>query len=132
MALRTSDVAKAAGVNIETLRFYERRGLLPAPRRTRSGYRQYTTDAVRIVTFVKRAQELGFSLREAKALLTLRSAQPTRGLEVRKVVQTKLRDIDERIRDLTAMRGALSSLVATCECCDEPSRCPILEALERK
>lgn len=63
MSLRTGDVAEAAAVNIQTLRFYEREGILPPPRRAPSGYRQYGDDAVRIVTFVKRAQELGFTLR---------------------------------------------------------------------
>ncbi len=75
MALSTGQVAKAGGVNIQTVRFYEREGLLPPPRRSASGYRQYTEEAVRIVTFVKRAQELGFTLREAKQLVRLRGAR---------------------------------------------------------
>jgi len=76
MALTTGQVAKASGVNVQTVRFYEREGLLAPPRRSASGYRQFTDDAVRIVTFVKRAQELGFTLREAKQLVRLRSLAP--------------------------------------------------------
>lgn len=89
-ALRTSDVAKAAGVNVQTLRYYEREGILPAPRRASSGYRQYGDEAVRIITFVKRAQELGFTLREAKELLRLRSAGPKRAPAARAAATAKL------------------------------------------
>ncbi len=132
MALRTSDVAKAAGVNVQTLRYYEREGILPAPRRATSGYRQYTDEAVRIVTFVKRAQELGFTLRDAKELLRLRSAGPKRAPAARAAATAKLADIDEKIRDLSAMRAALSSLAEACACATGGAvTCPILEALEK-
>lgn len=130
--LRTGQVARAAGVNVQTIRFYEREGLLPAPRRSRSGYREYDEDAVRIVTFVKRAQELGFTLREAKQLLRLRSMGPQRGVVARRAAEGKLQDIDGKIRDLYAMRGALASLVESCDCSDGAALiCPILEALEQ-
>ncbi|WP_437723538.1 MerR family transcriptional regulator [Sorangium sp. So ce861] len=131
MALRTGEVAKAAGVNIQTLRFYEREGLIAPPKRTASGYRQYSEDTVRIVTFIKRAQELGFTLREAKELLKLRAAGPARGPAARVAAEIKLRDIDEKIRDLTAIRAALSSLVETCACAGGSVYCPILESLEK-
>lgn len=78
--LSTGQVAKASGVNIQTVGFYEREGLLAIPRRSASGYRQYSEDAVRIVSFIKRAQELGFTLREAKELRRLRSAGPKRAV----------------------------------------------------
>jgi len=132
MSLSTGQVAKAAGVNLQTIRFYEREGLLPAPKRTSAGYRQYGDDAVRIIRFIKRAQELGFTLREAKELLKLRSAGPKRAGVARRAAESKLHDIDEKIRDLTAMRAALSSLVNTCACAGESVNCPILEALEKK
>lgn len=132
MSLRTSEVAKAAGVNLQTIRFYEREGLLPAPKRTLSGYRQYSDEAVRIIRFIKRAQELGFTLREAKELLKLRSAGPRRAGAARLAAESKLEDIDEKIRDLNAMRAALSSLVETCACAGGPVSCPILEAIEKK
>lgn len=132
MPLRTSDVAKAAGVNVQTLRYYEREGILPAPRRAASGYRQYGEEAVRIVTFVKRAQELGFTLREAKELLRLRSAGPKRAAAARAAATAKLVDIDAKIRDLTAMRAALSSLTDACACAMGGAvQCPIIEALEK-
>jgi MerR family copper efflux transcriptional regulator len=130
MALSTGQVAKAGGVNIQTVRFYEREGLLPPPRRSASGYRQYTEDAVRIVTFVKRAQELGFTLREAKQLVRLRSLGPKRAEAAKSAAEAKLRAIDEKIRDLTAMRRALASLVGRCQGSGSPITCPILEALE--
>jgi Hg(II)-responsive transcriptional regulator len=129
MALRTGQLAKASGVNIETLRFYEREGLLAPPRRTASGYRQYSDDAVRVVTFIKRAQELGFTLREAKQLLRLRSPAPRRAVAAKTAAEAKLRDIDEKIRDLSAMRAALASLVDACTCSGGALHCPILEAL---
>jgi MerR family copper efflux transcriptional regulator len=130
--LSTGQVAKASGVNIQTVRFYEREGLLPMPRRSASGYRQYSDDAVRIVTFIKRAQELGFTLREAKELLRLRSAGPKRAVAAKAAAEAKLRDIDEKVRDLHAIRAALALLVDSCTCSGEAVRCPILEALEKK
>ena len=131
MALSTGQVAKAGGVNIQTVRFYEREGLLPPPRRSASGYRQYTEDAVRIVTFVKRAQELGFTLREAKQLVRLRTLGPKRAEGAKAAAEAKLRDIDEKLRDLTAMRAALASLVDSCRRAGGTITCPILEALEK-
>jgi DNA-binding transcriptional MerR regulator len=131
MALRTGQVAKASGVNIQTVRFYEREGLLSPPRRSASGYRQYPEDAVRVVTFVKRAQELGFTLREAKQLLRLRSLGPKRADAAKSAAEAKIRDVDEKIRDLTAMREALASLVDACRRTGGPIACPILEALEK-
>lgn len=130
--LRTGAVAQAAGVNLQTIRFYEREGLLPAPRRSASGYRQYPEDTVRIVTFIKRAQELGFTLRETKELLKLRTASPKRAATARSAAQAKLDDIDEKIRDLSAMRTALAGLVDACACSGEAVHCPILESLEKK
>jgi DNA-binding transcriptional MerR regulator len=130
MALSTGQVAKAGGVNIQTVRFYEREGLLPPPRRSASGYRQYTEEAVRIVTFVKRAQELGFTLREAKQLVRLRALGPKRAEAAKSAAEAKLRDIDEKLRALTAMRAALASLVDSCRRSGGSITCPILEALE--
>lgn len=132
MPLKTGEVAKAAGVNIQTLRFYEREGLLAPPKRTASGYRQYGEDAVRIVTFIKRAQELGFTLREARELLKLRSPGPKRAPAARAAAEKKIHDIDEKVRDLTAIRAALSSLLTACACDGGAVHCPILEALEKK
>jgi Hg(II)-responsive transcriptional regulator len=129
--LSIGQVASAAGVNVQTLRYYERVGLMPDPKRSRSGYRMYTDDTVRMVTFVKRAQELGFTLREVKELLKLRTAGLQRRDAVRAAAQAKVEDIDARIADLNAIRAALSSLLTTCACQRTKPECPILEALEK-
>lgn len=127
--MQTSEVATRAGVNVQTLRYYERRGLLGRPPRTASGYRQYPDDAVRIVRFVKRAQDLGFTLDEVEQLLRLRRVHPSRRVEVRALATAKIADIDTRIEQLTAMRTALGGMLSAC-CGDGALECPILEALE--
>lgn len=130
--LTTGQVAKAAGVNIQTIRFYEREGILAAPRRSRAGYRQYTEDTVRLLSFIKRSQELGFTLKEAKELLKFRSVGLQKREAVRAAAESKVRDIDTRIEDLTRIRAALAALVSTCACQGMKPECPILEALENK
>lgn len=129
--LTTGQVAKAVGVNIQTIRFYEREGILAPPRRSRSGYRQYTEETVRVLSFIKRAQELGFTLKEARELLKLRSAGPKQREGARKAAESKVADIDQRIRDLAAIKDALGSLLSACACHEGEVTCPILEALER-
>lgn len=130
--LTIGQVASAAGLNVQTLRYYERVGLLPSARRSRAGYRQYTDETVRVLSFVKRAQELGFTLREIKELLALRRAGAQRRDAVRAVATAKVADIEQRIQDLVAIRGALSSLLESCSCQRSTPSCPILEALEKK
>jgi len=127
--MRIGKVAADAGVNIQTLRYYERRGLLPEPQRGSSGYRSYDVETVRLVRFIKRAQELGFTLREIKDLIELRES-PRRGPQVRAVAAAKVDDIVRRIRQLTAMRKALGGLVAACDCEGGAPTCPIIEALD--
>jgi Hg(II)-responsive transcriptional regulator len=128
--MQTGEVAARAGVNIQTLRYYERRGLLGRPPRTASGYRRYSEDAVRIVRFVKRAQELGFTLDEAEQLLRLRRVSPARQSSVRSLAAAKVADIESKMRQLAAMRAALQQMLSAC-CGDGALECPILEALER-
>ncbi len=127
--MQTGEVAARAGVNIQTLRYYERRGLLGRPPRTSSGYRRYSDETVRIVRFVKRAQELGFTLDEAEQLLRLRHVTVSRRPSVRALAVAKLADIDTRIAQLTAMRAVLKTTLSAC-CGDGALECPILEALE--
>src|ERR671919_881382 len=105
--MRVGEVAAEAGVNIQTLRYYERRGLLEEPRRTPSGYRQYSAETVRVVRFIKRAQELGFTLAEIQDLLRLREDRESSRAEVQAVARTKMEDIEGRIQSLRAMRRAL-------------------------
>ncbi len=124
-----AEAAREAGVNPQTLRYYERRGLIRPAGRARSGYRQYSADDVRRLRFVKRAQELGLSLKDVEALLKLRRATSARRQSVRKVAEQRLADLERRIRDLTRMRDALSHLVHACHAGTDP-HCPILEALE--
>ncbi len=128
--LTTGQVAKAVGVNIQTLRFYEREGIIAAPQRSRSGYRQYPEETVRIISFIKRAQVLGFTLKEAKELLKLRAAPKKNRLRARGAATAKIRDIDARIDDLTAIRDALAALVSACTHSRKALTCPILDALE--
>jgi Cu(I)-responsive transcriptional regulator len=127
--MRIGAAAKQAGVNVQTLRYYERRGLLPrAPRRT-SGYREFPDDAVRVVRFVKRAQDLGFTLDEIDELLRLRNEKRRDRARIRAVAGKRVRDIDHKIAELQAMKQALSRLI---HCCEDGStlECPIIEALD--
>jgi Cu(I)-responsive transcriptional regulator len=120
--------AKAAGVNAQTLRYYERRGLLGRARRGRSGYREYSADAVAIVRFIKRAQELGFSLDEIEELMKLRGVRRSERHRVRTIAQRKIAEIDSKITHLTSMRQALDTLVRSCQRGND-AECPIIEAL---
>src|SRR5262245_30250526 len=103
--------AREAGVNAQTLRYYERRGLLPRPARRRSGYREYSDDAVRIVRFIKRAQELGFSLDDIDELVRLRGVRRGDRHRVRAIAERKIDDIEQKIAQLQSMRRALRQLV---------------------
>lgn len=128
--LRTSDVAKQADVNLETIRFYERKGLIPKPPRTTSGYRTFSPEMVRRVRFIRRAQELGFSLKEIKELLALRVDPATTCADVRQQAEAKVSDIDEKIRTLQSMKRVLTRLVATCPSRGTIRECPILDSLD--
>lgn len=127
--MQIGETAQSAGVNIQTLRYYERRGLLPKPKRRGSGYREYESETVQLVRFIKRAQELGFTLREIEDLIELRQS-PRRDAEVRALAAAKVSDIDHRIRLLRAMRSALGGLVEACDCEGGAPTCPIIEALD--
>lgn len=127
--MRTGEIAAMAGCNIQTLRYYERRGLLKAPRRTRSGYREYAPETVRLIRFIKRAQELGFSLGEVEDLLKLREQQSKRRGQVRAITKAKLRDIESKLARLHAMHRALSGLLKSCASRRASPICPILSAL---
>lgn len=128
--LTIGDVAARAGVNTETLRYYERRGVVGAPPRTQANYRLYPANTVQLVRFVKRAQALGFALEEIKELLLFRAGGAGTCADVRGQAVAKIADIDGKIRSLSAMRDALSELVAQCSRNGPLRGCPILESLE--
>jgi Hg(II)-responsive transcriptional regulator len=127
--VRTGEVAASAGVNVQTLRYYERRGLLHEPPRRDSGYRAYTIETVKVVRFIKRAQEVGFTLDEVEMLLHLAEGGPASCDAVKVVAQEKLGDLETRMESLRSMHDSLEQLIATC---DRPKRrreCPLIEAL---
>ena len=103
-------VAKLSGVGVETIRFYEREGLLNKPKRKESGYRLFETEVVGRIKFIKRAKQLGFSLREIRELLSLRVDSRVSATEVKKRVDSKIEQIDRRIYDLKKVRNALAQL----------------------
>jgi Hg(II)-responsive transcriptional regulator len=127
--LRSGELARLANVNVETLRFYERRGLLSKPPQRASGYREYPPEAVGLVCFVKRAQTLGFSLREIKELLALREVPRATCGDVQGLAMRKIEEIDAKIGDLRAMRAALTKLLKGCTGTAPIAQCPIIESL---
>lgn len=123
-------VAKAAGVELSTMRYYERRGLVkPAARRV-SGYRDYGSDAVRRVRFIRHAQELGFSLDDIAELLALRMNTKGSCADVRRRAQRKVGDIESKIIGLNRMRSTLEKLIENCSEKAPTSECPILDAID--
>jgi Hg(II)-responsive transcriptional regulator len=130
--LRIGQLAQLAKVTVQTLRFYERKGLLPPPPRRLSGYREYPEETVGIVRFIQRAQELGFTLREIKELLDLRKVARSTCGDVVVVAQRKIEEIDKKIGDLRAMQKALKKLLAECSGDAPITQCPIIESLSGK
>ena len=127
------EVAEKAGVNPETLRYYEREELIPTPRRSDGGFRLYDEHYVGRLRFIKRAQDLGFTLAEIKGLLDLRVDDGATCRDVQAQAEEKLDDVKEKIRDLQRIRDALTRLAAACEGGGGPtSECPILDAMERE
>jgi DNA-binding transcriptional MerR regulator len=128
--MRTAQVARQAGVNTQTLRYYERRGLLPDPGRTGAGYRVYGPDAVRIVRFVKRAQELGFTLTQIETLLDLADGGPENCATTQRLAGEKIAELDDKITHLRAMRASLARLADTCTRPRPDRECPLLHSLD--
>lgn len=120
-------LAAAADVNVETIRYYQRRDLLDEPPRPLGGQRYYSDDHIKRLRFIRRAQGLGFTLEEVRELLAMdrgRGCIDTRELAVKKQVI-----IEQKLNDLRAIQGALGSLVAQCDRHNQVVGCPILEAL---
>lgn len=117
-------LARAAGVHVESVRYYQRRGLLGVPRRPAAGVRRYGEDALARLRFIKRAQDVGFSLREVADLLRLqRGCRDARSLAAAKLVA-----VERRMADLARIRGVLGELIAKCEA-SGAGNCPIIESL---
>jgi MerR family mercuric resistance operon transcriptional regulator len=129
--LTIGQVAQRAGVGIETVRFYEREGLLHRPARSpSSGYRLYEEEIIARLRFILRAKELGFTLNEIKELLSLRVDAGTSCAEAKARAEVKIADIEEKIRTLQRMRTALVRLTRACAGMGGGAECPVLDALD--
>jgi len=123
-------VARRVGVGVETVRFYERQGLLEQPVRRLSGYREYNEEVIARLRFIRRAKELGFTLREIKELLSLRRDSSTPGRDLKHRVEEKLSDIAAKIQSLQQMKEALLKLTCACSGQGTIGECPLLHALD--
>lgn len=132
MSLTIKQTAQKAGVGVETLRFYEREGLVPEPPRTASGYRQYPAETIRRIRFIKRAQSLGFTLPEVRELLTLTVLPGATAADVRARATQKISDIELKIATLERMKSALQRVTQACHGRGPLDTCPILEALNQE
>jgi MerR family mercuric resistance operon transcriptional regulator len=130
--MRTSELAAKVGVNAETLRYYERRGLLTQPPRTPGGYRDYPAGTVELLRFIKRAQELGFTLDEVEELVHLNNGGPDSCDAARALAEHRRADLERRIRDLQRMHDSLADLVATCDLPRADRSCALLEAIDHR
>ena len=130
MGLKIGEVAERGGVNLQTIRYYEREKLLPEPPRLSSGYRMFPESAVSRVRFIKRAQELGFSLAEIRELLSIQIDLRKDCSDVQRLAKVKIADIEEKIRTLESMKRVLSRLAEACPGRGPSSECPILESIE--
>mgnify|MGYP001554137054 CR=1 FL=1 len=124
-------LAKASGVCVETIRYYERKGLLQEPMRSASGYRNYSRDSISRLRFIRRAKELGFSLAEINELLCLKASPDSSKADIKTIAKEKITDINKKIADLTRISTALKELANECDGCGPVNDCPILKALDQ-
>jgi len=129
MQMTIGKIAERAGVGVETVRFYERKGLIERPRRRSSGFRQYRPDAVRRIRFIKRAQEVGFTLNEINELLDLRLEPGSTCGDVKQRAQQKVEEIDQKLRGLRRMKRSLNEMIRACDGNADVNGCPILNSL---
>jgi MerR family mercuric resistance operon transcriptional regulator len=130
--LTIGQLARQSGVRVETVKFYQRRGLIEQPPRPDSGFRKYPPEIVRQIRFIRRAKELGFSLQEIGELLSLRVAPGTSCREIKARAEAKLADIQQKQRDLEKMETSLRQLAETCQGRGPLNECPILGALDEE
>lgn len=128
--MRIGQLAAQAGVTVQAIRFYERRGLLKKTARLASGYRSYSADAIQRIRFIKRSKELGYTLAEIGSLLELSQKRPHNTAKARAIVKTKIRDIEDKIRNLQRMRDELITIGRACGCGEAQPVCRVLEHLE--
>jgi MerR family copper efflux transcriptional regulator len=127
--LRIGQLAALSGLTIDTIRFYEKQGLIPSPRRSRSNYRVYDQQAVSRLVFIRKARDLGFTLQEIAQLLALSEDREAGAGDVKERAQDKLADLDRRIAEMQRMRASLEKLVHACSGHGPRENCPILAAL---
>lgn len=130
--LTIGKVARRTGVGIETLRFYERQGLIPKPPRRPSGYREYPSEITDRILFIGRAKELGFTLKEIKDFFSLRVDPRKTCADVRQRAEIKMKDVAEKIRQLCSIQSALQKLLRQCKGKGPTSQCPILENFSKE
>ncbi len=128
--MKISDLARRAGVGVETIRFYERKGLVPRPQRPATGYRDYGAESARRVRFIRRAQELGFSLAEVRQLMALRADPQVMCDDIRATAHARIAGIDAKIDALQRMRTALQQLALRCPGEGPTDECPILDSID--
>lgn len=128
-SMTISEVARKTGIGVESVRFYEKSGLIDEPPRTESGYRQYPATTVARIRFIRRAKELGFTLKEIKDLLYLRLDPATTCEDVRQMAEEKLGNVRAKIQSLKGIEDALGELIGACSVGGPDGECPILEAL---
>lgn len=127
--MKIGQLASLAGVPAATIRYYERRGILAEPPRTHSGYRRYDVETADRLRFIKRAQELGFTLEEIEELLALRVEDPASCAAVEAKTREKIRDVARKISELKRLEAALSRLADACTTRTATVECPVLEML---
>lgn len=128
---KTSELANKAGVNKETVRFYEKKGLLSEPVRTEAGYRQFSQKDIERLVFIKNAKELGFSLSEIKELLAIADGDIYKCSDVRQIAESKLDHINNQLKHLNKLKRTLTKLVTECQRAKTIKYCPIIESLSK-
>ena len=126
--MRRGELAERSGCNVETVRFYEKQGLLPAPPRTAGGHRDYASEHLKRLIFIRRSRELGFRLDNVRSLLTLVDGKDWTCAEVRAVTLEHLAEVRRKIADLEALARTLEDMAAQCDGGAMPA-CPIVDAL---
>jgi MerR family mercuric resistance operon transcriptional regulator len=129
--MTTGKLAKKAGVNVETVRYYEREKLIPEPPRNSSGYRQYSSKDLKRLKFIKSAQKLGFSLKEISELLSLKANSKSACHEVRIMAEEKITLIEDKIKDLEQMKNILVDLTDDCIKAKDSDNCPIIDIINK-